>query len=225
MNTARTCRISLGAFLLLAVVALPAEAQLGRLKQAVKDRVESAVTGETPAAAQSTASPAGRPLYNADVLEMSAEVLDRLARALDAEHEARSGPDRYTACVQEVIQGPEMLALLDTLERETEAARNEREEQAAVERHTARTQRLLNQKCSHLQSGGSASDTGRNAGQFSERQYSVLKERVKPFCSNAAALRATEAGGRVGNYAYSSGEVEVLRPRCAALLPKLERTT
>ena len=64
-------------------------------------------------------------------------------------------------------------------------------------------------------------ETGAKAGQFTPRQYFVLKARVRPFCE---AITARQAPSDNLTLSYMPSEGMAMRPRCATLLPLLKLT-
>jgi len=64
-------------------------------------------------------------------------------------------------------------------------------------------------------------ELGAKAGQFTPRQYFVLKARVRPFCE---AIAAGQAPSDNLTLSYMPSEATTIRPRCATLLPLLKLT-
>lgn len=277
MNGPWTARVALGAALLLAST-VPAEAQLGRLRRAVEDRVERAVTG---AAEKKIAERMGTgQTSDADVLEISAETLDRFAAALAAEESKRaevaavlaSLPARRQAqaaermaqsasesewrkCSREVQESPESKKRIAELEAQAKAlaeqvrsgAPNHVElQQAAIKIQAAQMAWFGEMTAAIASRCGPepAADSGVGdsealpdearlrsepmtralaAGQFNERQYAILKERIVPFCAGGARadsdVRIPGANNKF--YVYSQAEAQALAPRCAELTARL----
>jgi hypothetical protein len=208
------------------------EAQVPRgLRGAVKgaerilNKPESSTTpaqapAGSPAAQQGSSAPA--------VLEISSEVLDRLVLALQAEADKRLEPRKYEACQQETTSGPDAQKLTEQYGNEVEAARTEQEKMAAYQRWIEYLQRLTREKCG--ESPGSSHQkfemAGATAGQFTERQYAVLKERILPFCGDTAVATATAAEHvKVQVYSYKPDEAAVLRVRCGEFRQLLSSTS
>jgi len=239
MNSASIFRAAAACALLTVAAAAPAHAQLGGLRRAA----QRAVSG---AAAPSPASPAGQPaaassrVNTGDVLEMTAPVLDRFQRALAAESADRGQlaqrlaavktPEAYGQCnLQWYTSAPGQAVsrkVTEAAERSDQAAiaAAAEEMKAAMERacgpDPAERGRIQNEAQAH------AAQAGQAAGEFSPRQYAVIKERAVPFCR--AAGQATGEGdvrlpGRGTNvyWVYTPAEAAALRERCGALLRAL----
>lgn len=231
----------------MAISALPADAQIGALKNRVRKAVGEAVAGGreavgAPAAVAAAAKPAG-PVYNDHVLEMTPEVLDRLSAALAAEEADRKDAQRIAAsvrteegfqkCMEGLATNAEAIRLLKEYGTHVEAYSANSSDpavreayqraQTAITDHAAREcgpepSRFSSQELPKLRQRAVA--TGREAGRFTESQYSILKERIAPLCAATAGgpgeLKIPGKGKDVF-WVYSAVEVEGLRARCAAL--------
>ena len=62
-------------------------------------------------------------------------------------------------------------------------------------------------------------EVGAAAGEFTPRQYFVLKARVRPFCE---AIAAGQPPSNTLTLSYMPTEAAEIRPRCPALLPALK---
>jgi hypothetical protein len=251
MNAKTTSRLVAGLLLMMGMATLPntAHAQLGGLKKKMAKAVAGAAGVEetSPAATPSTAA-AGqtrRSPYNDNVLEMTEPVLDRLQAAVTAEAAERGEvakilaalPDPTTRmeCEQRTAMTPEVQALLEVYLADMEKANGDNAAiMKAAEKMEAAMRAIMNRECgesltpereTELQKRPAAK--GAEAGGFKDVQYSVLKERVAPFCTAGAALEESEDGASVpapgtsDRLVYSAAEIEALRPRCAALMQAL----
>lgn len=234
-----------------------------RLKERIVEKVVAQMAGgdsssssaSTPTASPATASMApgepGRarkpmrtsgparepgPAFDEYVLEMTPDLLDRLARSLVAEATERKliaeGKKKiltrqaYGACVQQIIvgtaEGKQAYKELST----ALASGSQEASSKAAQVFDARMKELTRPRCGPDPSEAGSLRSGEydrilNAGVsafgLGERQYAILKERVAPFCAvtNPSELLAS-------GYVYGKGETDVLRARCAALLPLLK---
>jgi len=244
MNLTSTYRAAAACALLTVAAAAPAHAQLGGLRRAAQRAVSGAAASSSPVSPAS--SPAGQPASAAsrvntgDVLEMTAPVLDRFQRALAAESADRGQlaqrlaavktPEAYSQCnLQWYTSAPGQAVsrkVTDAAERSDQAAMT-----AAAEEMKAALERACGPDPSErgrIQSDAQAhaAQAGLAAGEFSPRQYAVIKERAVPFC-RAAGQAAGEGDvrlpGRGTNvyWVYTPAEAAALRERCGALMRAL----
>ncbi|HEU4630519.1 MAG TPA: hypothetical protein VFS08_12290 [Gemmatimonadaceae bacterium] len=241
----------------LSLVALPAQAQFGGLKERLKQKVAEktaekaveksglgpkggadsarATPAAVPAAAQgaapSRAARHGVPAASAAgpeepaVLPLTGPVLDRFAAALEAERVERAAAAQrkaavqqksteYSQCMLGVMQGPEYQKVGEKMQ--AAADKNDMKAySAALDEQLG----LIKTKCGEQPTEEDPSREIRakalEAGRFTERQYSILEERVLPFC---------RIKGRTGyevkmdsRLVYTDEERAALEPRCAAL--------
>lgn len=232
---------------LLAVAPPTADAQIGALKNRVRKAVGEAVAGGraaagVPASVPGAARGAGS-VYNEHVLEMTPEVLDRLGTALAAESAARQEVTRLAAtvlteegfesCMAGLGTDAEAIRLLTDYGARAKAHTTNPSDRAAEEAYkSAQTalgahaerkcgpqpSRFTSQELPRLQRQAVA--RAREAGQFTESQYSILKERLAPICSavpgGPGELKIPGRGKEIF-WVYTAAEVEGLRTRCAAL--------
>lgn len=224
---------------LLAVAALPLEAQFGGLKRRAQQAAERALK---PGEAQAVA-------YNEHVLEMMPEVVDRLARALAAEVAERQEiarlaaavrtPEAHEQCVMETMMSEEGQALTNDMTAKMQARVDKPGDKAAMEAHRLAQEAVMKHmrdRCgpdpdqfqSELrQLQMRPAKLGAEAGGFTATQYSILKERIAPLC--AIAQTAEQDGGvRIPGdgknifWVYSEVEVQTIVPRCAELSGLIE---
>jgi hypothetical protein len=275
MRVRTIVRTMAGGALLLLVGFMPVEAQVGRLKKAVGDRARDAVRTEadpSPAAAPATATaPAAASRYGPDVLELTAPVLERLARALAAEEKARQEvaavlrarghrdrlreawmamDSEWQMCAMEVFGRPDFEQRSEQLSaRQTKLITDAmdsgslntvagapafRKAQSELDQEwTAHDHAVLEaaaKQCGPVRgmeplpttpdSGMEAGELSRlplqqalEAGEFTDRQYAMLKERIPVFCAT---------GARASGYVFSPEETQALQPRCGELMPRLQ---
>jgi coproporphyrinogen III oxidase-like Fe-S oxidoreductase len=63
---------------------------------------------------------------------------------------------------------------------------------------------------------------GAAAGGFTQPQYSMLKERIAPYCQAIAKGGSAPADARL---VYTDDEIQAMKPRCSALLVAIKKTT
>lgn len=220
-------------------VAAPAHAQLGALRRAAQ-RAAAGAAGQGAATTTQTAQPASASsrVGNETVLELTEPVLDRFTRALAAAAADRAQlaqrlstiktQEQYGACALQYYQSPAGQAAYQKLSAasgDANAATSAANEvKAGMEKlcgpdPSARAQ-LQNDAQGHAQQAALA------AGEFTGRQYDVIKERVVPFCRAAAQaqgegdVRLPGSGHNIF-YVYTPAEAAALRGRCAALMQAL----
>lgn len=228
------------AAVLVLVSPTPAEAQLGALKRRVQEKVAERVLGPEKAAAAGLAQ---GPVFDERVLEITPAVLDRLQTGLAAEQAALRSAEadgsaraRWEQCVDGVDRRHN--AEMEQLNREGEALAARAQAAAGKPEEMAelvRAVQALQARAAALQTGAAGAQhrecgeepvaaprspaaAGEAAGEFTDAQYAVLKERARPFCEAAAQGR----GGSHGSYVYAADEAAALAPRCTALLPALQ---
>jgi len=223
------------------VVSAPAHAQLGGLRRAAQRAVGGAA-GNAAAQQANPAQPASASsaVGGENVLELTAPVLDRFQRSLAAESADRAQlaqklaavktPEQYGQCTMAWYQTPAGQAEYRKLSAAAES--NDQAVQIAAGNNLkAAIERACGTDPSergNMQRGAQAhaAETGLAAGQFTARQYAVIKERVVPFCR--AAAQASGGGdvrlpGRGNNvfFVYTAAEAAALRERCTALMQAL----
>ncbi|MFI5180248.1 MAG: hypothetical protein ACHQPI_02530 [Thermoanaerobaculia bacterium] len=180
-----------------------------------------------------------------NVLPMTPENLDRLAKGLGAEEAARKGiaeraartksPAEYRDCKNAFLRGPDAAKVMQDSTAELKKHSNDATaNQKVFADMKTKLDELTEKKCgpdpSSSRSGPSsqsreiAEAAAKEVG-LTPRQYAILKERVAPLCALGEVPVGPE-GARLhgsGNvfWVYSAGEVAALRPRCAALMKAL----
>lgn len=221
-----------------------------RLKQKaaekIADRAVDRAAGAVPGGADSAAAPAtGRAARPAsataaasapaatepNVLPLVDANLDRLVAALAAEGEARreaaaakaayeKARDAHGTCFVNVVQSPEYQKLAEKAQ-----ALMDRNDQAGAQKVMAEEQpALVTAKCGAAPEWSEPREEIRRkalaAGRFTDWQYSVIEERVLPFCQIAA--RGPHYLKRDARLVYTAEEEAALTPRCAALMQAYE---
>lgn len=233
-----------------------AQAQFGGLKNKIKKKVEAAAgvkDGDSASGGRSgnrttrrgTTASAPRPngpTFDDRMLEMTPEVLDRLAASVAAERAGRANAaaaakaapgleQKRQACLTKLVSSPEGKA---AYARMTDAMN--RQDMDAYQKESAAIVALQERRCGRDPTSSEVRDSiatattqaTLRAGKFTPEQYSLLKERVVPFCKGA--VQDVEDGARVGGsgsdiyYVYSTREVEALRPRCGELSKAIAAT-
>jgi len=232
----------------LAAAPAPATAQVGRfIKKRMKDKVETVVGADTASAARaaSAAVPGSGPVFNAYVLEITPDVLDRLDKALAAEAAARAEnarrigkvlpEDEYDRCRQDAIMSDEGQKMSEESVGLMDAAKTDEQLQRAMEEMGKRLEAFLEPRCgleprkAERLRGELAPRTtaaAEEASGLTDHQLSILKERILPLCSATGDPATGEVRIPTEDdeifYVYSPGEVEALRPRCAGLVEAIE---
>lgn len=186
----------------------------------------------TPAAASSAApSRAGRaaerPASSQEpaVLPLTVAVLDRLAAALDAERSERAAAAQrkvveeqkgaeYSQCMVDAMSSPEYLKASEHIQ----AAADKNDMKAysvALDEQLGVIKTKCGEQPTFEDPARRIHEKALEAGNFTERQYAILEERVLPFC---------QIKGRHGmldrvdpRMVYSDEERAALTPRCATL--------
>jgi hypothetical protein len=237
MNFRGFTRAAAGAALALAV-AVPANAQLGALRRAAQAAARAAAPQAAPAQAQTSQPASSR--FGDNVLEMTPAVLDRFQAALAAENADRQhsaqqiaaikSAEQYSQCTMSFLTSPAGQRYTARV-----SAAADRQDQAALMAAGDSLKAAYGRNCgpdpserSRMQSdaGRHAAEAGNAAGQFTDRQYPILKERVVPFCRAAATAPASgdvrlPGSGTNVYWVYSAAEAAALRDRCGALMQAL----
>ncbi len=231
---------------------LTAQGLLGRARRAVTETVAGAVAdgvmgggsgGSSESRAPETAGTAEVPAARQStyLLTMDAGVLDRLEQAMRAEitffDEWLALEDRFMTCQGTLYTDPdsmdELQDLSDEFTRAMETAGSDGDRtMRASEAYRAGIDAVVERRCGISQTAfaerqATASDdalaAALQAGGFTDQQYSVLKERLVPFC--AAGGNSDRIAGPEGKhfYVYQAIEVEALSSRCSTLAPLAQR--
>lgn len=218
----------------------PAHAQLGSLRRAAGRATGAVQAAPSAPAAQASAAPsASQSVNRGDVVEMTGDVLDRFARALQAERadlgqlaqrlSALKTPEQYAQCQLDFYNsaaGQAVYARLNAAAESNDYARMTavaEEVKAALEQACGDPQegdRIRQEAPAHAEAAAIA------AGGFGAREYAMIKERVVPFCRASLATGGTgevRLPGQGTNifWMYTANEAAALRERCATLMQGL----
>jgi hypothetical protein len=191
----------------------------GFLKKKAKDIVNPSSKPADTAGDQSGSQ--ATPRQNENILDLNAENIDKLKKALECERSAREkvksdlSREKYEKCQQETMMSPEAQQL-------SEAYKDN------YSQLSAKMMALLDQKCG--KSPGQrdeaaalkdARSQGAKCGGLTDRQYAMLIERAVPFCKIGGQEKVKGIGTNM-YYIYSSSEVSALKPECSNLMPMIQ---
>ena len=227
--------------LLTAMSASPAQAQFGGLKKAIKKKAIEAVEGKTDdkksdqsadesssSSVSASSSPASRP---SSYLEIDADVLSRFSTAVEAETAKRAGRSQRMKCVAGLENTPEMQAILMSAGPEmtklSDSNMSDEKKMAAFQQIglnlEKKKQEFQVKRCGEAVPELSAVEyetAGAEAGGFTQAQYSMVKERVVPFCTAVAKGSDQAADKRL---VYTDSEKAAMKPYCSAMLVALRK--
>lgn len=203
----------------------PASAQIGGfLKKKVKQAVKGQVAGGDSASAKAAPADGSGPRFSEYVLELNADNLDKLEKALAAEkaytdsvnaaYGKLSTPEQYQQCMIQTTMDPEAAKITANM---TDAASM----QKAQERLMAFRERKCGKDPERAMEGKKealrkASGRGAEAVGIKPSALSIMKERITPFCESGG--QAKVKGDSEGMYyVYTPTEVASIQPRCAKL--------
>jgi hypothetical protein len=192
----------------------------GFLKKKAKDIMNpNSKPGDTNSTDQSGGQAA--PRRDDTILVLSPENITKLKQALEAEQAAREkvksefSREKYEKCQQQTMMSQDARQISETYKDNYSEL-------------SAKVMALLEQKCgkSPNQNDESAalkdakSQAARNSG-LTDRQYSMLIERVVPFCKVGGQEKVQGFGTNM-YYTYSPDEVSALKPECSSLMPMIQ---
>jgi hypothetical protein len=232
----------------LATAPTPTSAQVGRfIKKKMKEKVEQTVAVPDSAAANSAApvSSARGPVFTSDVLEITPELLDRLEKAWAAKANAREEnargpgkvlpPEEYQSCKERALGSPEGQRVTQEMLQLMGEATTQEQMQRAMEEANKRMEAFLEPECglepykadhARVELARRVATAGEEASGLTDRQLSILEERILPLCTVTGIADAD--GVRIPTedsdifYVYTPSEVEALRPRCGKLVEVLQ---
>jgi hypothetical protein len=192
----------------------------GQIGGFIKKRVKDAVSKP----AENTATTEQESRFNDRVLELNADNLAKLENALLAEKQFRDGvearyakiPSReqYQNCMGQVAMSDDAHKIMASLTGDTQ------QYQQAMNKLNA----LYEEKCGKDPSKANKSedlrpaiDEGAKGGGLTRDQYSIMKERILPFCSSGGQNKVRGEGGSNIFYVYSQTEVSAIQPQCGKL--------
>ncbi|MGD1147969.1 MAG: hypothetical protein ABR961_08475 [Thermoanaerobaculaceae bacterium] len=219
--------------------------------------VAGPLVAQTPGHSKPTPGPATTPSvagvrleFGGSLLEITKETLDRFAKGLADEEEARKvvatatpkpaprmTKTEYDACQQSLMTTPEYMQLaqeyagsVSAHPKDATAARDAAQELmsklgAMIEKTCGPDPSRSNEKLDTANRLREAETKAAESNGFTLRQYAVLKERVTPLCLSDP-VPPDPAGLKLkgqGNalLVYTAAEVAALRPRCEAFVKLL----
>jgi hypothetical protein len=204
---------------------MPASPQIGGLiKKRVKQAIEQTRVGADTATTAKAARARG-PSFDEATLEITPALLDQFEKGLTAEAVERKNVDSQIAkflprdafekCKQSLMRTPEAQAAYRDYTKMLKGTDQEAMRKAS-EWYGNRLTEITRPKCgpspseAELMKGDllrGPEKIGEKASGLTERQYAVLKERILPFCTAAAASGSAEL--RIdGGYVYTTAEME-----------------
>jgi len=249
MNRSRFLASTALAVGLAAALPAPSSAQVGRLIKKAKEKVEQTAGSDTAAApgAASGAAQGTGPVFTAYVLEITPELLDRLAVGLAVEAAKREENARrvgnvlpeeeYTRCKDAAIIGPEGQRLGEESMQLIQGATSDQDLQRKMEEMGKKMEAFIESKCGlepfkaeqlSQELAPLPAAAAQEAAGLNDVQWSILKERILPLCSVPEAAEELVSGAQIPTekstifYVYTPAEVEALRPRCGALVQALQ---
>jgi len=211
-----------------------------RVRVSVLCAALAALWASAPGSARAQAGPR----FDATVLELTPEMLDRFGKALQAEESSRKAiaasaaapvakatksKQEYDNCQMQLAMSPEFQETMSEFSKAMGGGGDPAAMQKAAATMQAKMDALLVKSCGPDPSktarkpdvGGqmrTAQSEAAKANSFTDRQYAMVKERVTPLCL-ADPVTNDSAGVRIrgdGNvfWVYTSDEVEALKPHC-----------
>jgi hypothetical protein len=196
----------------------------GFLKKKVKDTVKPPESGKDGESA-SDSNPNSR--FNSRVLEMNDENLAKLEKALTCEKEFRDGinakyaklptEQQYQTCSTQAMLSTEAQALVKGGAGDAQAQQQMMTQFAA----------LIEKKCGKSPSTYNKSDELKpgeaqcaKSASLTLDQYSIMKERLTPFCSSGGQEKVHGFGDMY--YVYTPIEVTAMKPKCSQLSGQIQ---
>ena len=194
----------------------------GFIKKRVKDVVKPADKGSEATTEQSNTNTT--PRFNENVLELNAENLAKLEKALTCEKDFRASveakyaklpnQDDYSQCMMEAMLSPEIQAITkgptDTAQ-QAQAMGNKLKE-FTEKKCGQNPETFTRDKADELRT---SKEQGAKCGGLTQTQYSIATERITPFC-NSGGQEKVKAYGNI-YYVYSPAEMSAIQPKCANL--------
>jgi hypothetical protein len=194
----------------------------GLIKKKLKDVTKQTDSDSTPE------SSSGNSAYNDRVLELNEENLGKLEKALMCEKDARTQVDakfaklltseQYQKCAMEASMSPEMMQLVQ----------NPGTTQQAAQEQMLKVAALIEKKCGKNPNDvhkdddlKQALDKCSSAGNLTNAQFSIAKERILPFCASGGQNKIKGQGNNV-YFVYSSTEIGAIKPKCDKLRKLIE---
>ena len=231
----------------MALTTSPAEAQFGGLKNAIKKKAAEAVAEKVlgkdadssakpgtaaPAATDaSLATPAAPRVKAPTQLEITSEMVTKFTTGLNAEVALRQSIVKHDACTNDWSNSADAMTLLTqfgpAMEKITNSSMSDNQKMAELNRVSAEME--AKKVASELKRCGpeiqvkedtSIEGVGAAAAGLTQPQYSIMKERIAPFCMALVKGSDQPANSRL---ILTDAEKTVLKPRCSALLVSLKK--
>ena len=226
---------------LIAVVPFQAHAQFGGIGKAIKKKAVDAVLGKegkdtaktadsSPSSNESSSSPSARTPIR---IAITSDVIDKFLVGLSAEQSKRSVVVKRNACVRAAQGTTEFMNVMAAsgpeLEKISNSNMSDDKKMAEMQRISAgmkaRQDSFETKKCGpevETMTDVQYEGIGAEAAGFTQPQYGMLKERIAPYCQAIAKGASAPADARL---AYTDDEMQAIKPKCAALLVAIKKTT
>jgi hypothetical protein len=189
----------------------------GFIKKKAKDIMQPSSGNKQESAPGNNPTPA----FNENVLELNADALAKLDKALTCEKDFRDGveakyaklpgKEEYQNCMIQVMMSPEAQAIAEG--KNTDVSQMGVQLMALQEKKCGKNpERAKDSKGEELRS---AREQGAKCGGLTLTQYSIAMERIAPFC-NSGGKDKVKSYGEI-YYVYTPTEVSAIQPQCAAL--------
>ncbi len=165
------------------------------------------------------------PRFNENVLELNAENVARLEKALACEKEFRNGveakyaklptSEQHQNCVMQVLMSPEAEAISEGIkEGDMQSVQQVGEKMIALQEQKCGKdpEILISSKDQELRPSG---EEGAKCAGFTSLQYAIAMERIAPFCGSGG--QAQVKGYGEAYYVYTPVEMSAIQPECARL--------
>lgn len=231
----------------MALATSPAEAQFGGLKNAIKKKAAEIVTEKAlgkdadssakpgsaaPAATEATvAGPAAPRVRVPTQLEITSDMVTKFTTGLNAEVALRQRIVKRDACTTALASSQESMTILTqfgpALGKISDSKMSDDQKMAELNRVSAEMDAkkvaLEVKHCGpviEVKEDSGMEGVGAAAAGLTQPQYSVMKERIAPFCMALAKGSDQPANSRL---ILTDAEKTALKPRCSALLVSLKK--
>jgi hypothetical protein len=174
---------------------------------------------KTPEAAAAQSDTNKSPRFNENVLELNADNLAKLEKALVCEKEFRDGVEakyaklptrqQYENCMMQVMMSPEAQSI--TANKSGDVMQMSKQLMDLQEKKCGKSPSSYN-KSDELRP---AQEQGAKCGGITLTQYSIATERIPPFCNSGGKEKVKGFGDLY--YVYTHAEVNAIQPKCARL--------
>ncbi|HZK78370.1 MAG TPA: hypothetical protein VFC35_05630 [Gemmatimonadaceae bacterium] len=229
---------------LMALITSPAEAQFGGLKNAIKKKAAEVVTEKvlgkdadssakpgSGAPAATVAGPAAPRVRVPTQLEITSDMVTKFTTGLNAEVALRQRIVKRDACTTAFASSQESMTILTqygpALEKISDSKMSDDQKMAELNRISAEMDAkkvaLEVKHCGpviEVNEDSGMEGVGAAAAGLTQPQYSIMKERIAPFCMALAKGSDQPANSRL---ILTDAEKTALKPRCSALLVSLKK--